>query len=286
MPADGSLTEPVAGPSARHGWCRVHRVQRGAPAGRRGHPRHRARQPQPAVLGGQRGDARGRARRRCRVVVGDVGDAGDGRVGDGGGGRGGAPGRADRGDALDRGPPRRLPRQLPRHAERARGRAAARRSAGGPVLVDQQGLRRPRSGSTSSRRPITTASPISPTASTRPSRSTSPARTRARRAPASSTSATTRTFGVPTVVFRQSCIYGPHQLGAEEQGWLAWFLMASRTGTPITIYGDGKQVRDLLYVDDLHRLLRGGPGRHRRHRRSDLQRRRRSEQQRVGVVAA
>ena len=53
------------------------------------------------------------------------------------------------------------------------------------------------------------------------------------------------------MVFRQSCIYGPHQLGAEEQGWLAWFVMASRTGTPLTIYGDGKQVRDLLYVDDL-----------------------------------
>ena len=60
-----------------------------------------------------------------------------------------------------------------------------------------------------------------------------------------------RTYGVPTVVFRQSCIYGPHQLGAEDQGWLAWFLLASRMGTPLTIYGDGKQVRDLLYVDDL-----------------------------------
>ncbi len=60
-----------------------------------------------------------------------------------------------------------------------------------------------------------------------------------------------RTYGVPTVVFRQSCIYGPHQLGAEDQGWLAWFMLASRTGTPLTIFGDGKQVRDLLYVDDL-----------------------------------
>ena len=60
-----------------------------------------------------------------------------------------------------------------------------------------------------------------------------------------------RTYGVPTVVFRQSCIYGPHQLGAEEQGWLAWFVMAARTGMPMTIFGDGKQVRDLLYVDDL-----------------------------------
>ena len=61
----------------------------------------------------------------------------------------------------------------------------------------------------------------------------------------------TRTYGVPTVVFRQSCIYGPHQLGVEDHGWLAWFLLAARTGSPMTIYGDGKQVRDLLFVDDL-----------------------------------
>ncbi|CAN5589995.1 GDP-mannose 4,6-dehydratase [soil metagenome] len=60
-----------------------------------------------------------------------------------------------------------------------------------------------------------------------------------------------RTYGVPTVAFRQSCIYGPHQLGAEDQGWLAWFLIAARSGQPITVFGDGKQVRDLLYVDDL-----------------------------------
>jgi len=60
-----------------------------------------------------------------------------------------------------------------------------------------------------------------------------------------------RTYGMRTVVFRQSCIYGPHQLGAEDQGWLAWFLVAARSGRPLTIYGDGKQVRDLLYVDDL-----------------------------------
>ena len=60
-----------------------------------------------------------------------------------------------------------------------------------------------------------------------------------------------RTFELPTVVFRQSCIYGPHQLGSEDQGWLAWFLLATRARRPPTIYGDGKQVRDLLYVDDL-----------------------------------
>ena len=60
-----------------------------------------------------------------------------------------------------------------------------------------------------------------------------------------------RTYGLRTVTFRQSCIYGEHQLGAEEQGWLAWFLVALRSGRPITIFGDGKQVRDLLHVDDL-----------------------------------
>lgn len=60
-----------------------------------------------------------------------------------------------------------------------------------------------------------------------------------------------RTYGLRTVVFRQSCIYGEHQLGVEDQGWLAWFLLALRAGKPITIFGDGKQVRDLLHVDDL-----------------------------------
>lgn len=60
-----------------------------------------------------------------------------------------------------------------------------------------------------------------------------------------------RIYGVPTVVLRQSCIYGPHQFGIEDQGWVAWFVIAAVTGKPITIYGDGKQVRDLLYVDDL-----------------------------------
>lgn len=60
-----------------------------------------------------------------------------------------------------------------------------------------------------------------------------------------------RIYDVPTVVFRQSCIYGPRQMGVEDQGWLAWFIIALVTGKPITIYGDGKQVRDLLYIDDL-----------------------------------
>jgi CDP-paratose 2-epimerase len=60
-----------------------------------------------------------------------------------------------------------------------------------------------------------------------------------------------RVYGLPSVVLRQSCIYGARQFGAEDQGWVAWFLIAAVTGRPISIYGDGKQVRDLLYVDDL-----------------------------------
>jgi CDP-paratose 2-epimerase len=60
-----------------------------------------------------------------------------------------------------------------------------------------------------------------------------------------------RIYHLRTVVFRQSAIYGPRQFGIEDQGWLAWFIIAAVAGTPITIYGDGKQVRDVLYVDDL-----------------------------------
>lgn len=60
-----------------------------------------------------------------------------------------------------------------------------------------------------------------------------------------------RIYGLPTVCFRQSCIYGRRQFGIEDQGWVAWFLIAALTGKPITVYGDGKQVRDLLFVDDL-----------------------------------
>jgi CDP-paratose 2-epimerase len=50
---------------------------------------------------------------------------------------------------------------------------------------------------------------------------------------------------------RQSCIYGCRQFGVEDQGWVAWFAIAAESGRPITIYGDGRQVRDILYVDDL-----------------------------------
>ncbi len=60
-----------------------------------------------------------------------------------------------------------------------------------------------------------------------------------------------RTFGLPAAVFRMSCIYGPHQCGNEDQGWVAHFLIRALAEDPITIYGDGMQVRDLLFVDDL-----------------------------------
>ena len=60
-----------------------------------------------------------------------------------------------------------------------------------------------------------------------------------------------RIYGLPTVVFRQSAIYGPRQFGVEDQGWAAHFVIAAQTGKPIRIYGDGKQVRDMLYIDDL-----------------------------------
>lgn len=60
-----------------------------------------------------------------------------------------------------------------------------------------------------------------------------------------------RIYNLRTVVFRQSCIYGPHQYGFEEQGWVAWFMIAALRNKKITIYGNGKQVRDLLYIDDL-----------------------------------
>jgi CDP-paratose 2-epimerase len=60
-----------------------------------------------------------------------------------------------------------------------------------------------------------------------------------------------RSYGLATAVFRMSCIYGPHQHGTEDQGWLAHFMLRAADGQPITIYGDGKQVRDALFVDDL-----------------------------------
>ncbi len=60
-----------------------------------------------------------------------------------------------------------------------------------------------------------------------------------------------KSFGLSTVAFRMSCIYGNHQCGNEDQGWVAHFLMQAMAGQPITVYGDGCQVRDILFVDDL-----------------------------------
>ena len=60
-----------------------------------------------------------------------------------------------------------------------------------------------------------------------------------------------RIYGLRTLVMRQSCIYGYRQFGIEDQGWVAWFMIAALKGRPITIYGDGKQVRDILFIDDL-----------------------------------
>lgn len=60
-----------------------------------------------------------------------------------------------------------------------------------------------------------------------------------------------RIFDLKTVVFRQSCIYGPFQMGVEDQGWVAHFSKQILQQQPLTIYGDGHQVRDLLFVNDL-----------------------------------
>jgi CDP-paratose 2-epimerase len=60
-----------------------------------------------------------------------------------------------------------------------------------------------------------------------------------------------RSFDIPTLVARMSCIYGPHQCGTEDQGWVAHFIMQALAHRPITLYGDGRQVRDILFVEDL-----------------------------------
>lgn len=65
-----------------------------------------------------------------------------------------------------------------------------------------------------------------------------------------------RIYGLRTVVMRQSCIYGQRQFGVEDQGWVAWFAIAAIFGKPITVYGNGKQVRDLLHVKDLAQAWR------------------------------
>jgi CDP-paratose 2-epimerase len=58
-------------------------------------------------------------------------------------------------------------------------------------------------------------------------------------------------YGLKSTAFRCSCMFGPHQWGKEEQGWVAWFCIAAALGKPLNIYGNGKQVRDLLYIDDV-----------------------------------
>ena len=65
-----------------------------------------------------------------------------------------------------------------------------------------------------------------------------------------------RIYGLPTVVFRMSCIYGTRQFGTEDQGWVAHFARALRAGDPLTVFGDGHQVRDILWIDDLVRAMR------------------------------
>lgn len=60
-----------------------------------------------------------------------------------------------------------------------------------------------------------------------------------------------RTFSLRTVVFRQSCIYGPGQYAIENHGWVNWFIASALAGREIRIFGDGRQVRDVLYIDDL-----------------------------------
>jgi CDP-paratose 2-epimerase len=65
-----------------------------------------------------------------------------------------------------------------------------------------------------------------------------------------------RIYGMRTVVFRMSCQYGIRQFGNEDQGWVVHFVIAAHFGKPINIYGDGKQVRDMLYIEDLCRAFR------------------------------
>lgn len=65
-----------------------------------------------------------------------------------------------------------------------------------------------------------------------------------------------RSFGLPAAVLRMSCIYGPRQMGNEDQGWVAHFLIRALAGEPVTLYGDGRQVRDILHVRDVVTVYR------------------------------
>jgi CDP-paratose 2-epimerase len=69
-----------------------------------------------------------------------------------------------------------------------------------------------------------------------------------------------RIYDIPTVVFRMSCQYGPRQFGNEDQGWVAHFIIAAAKNRDINIYGDGKQVRDILYIDDLVAAFKAASG--------------------------
>ena len=60
-----------------------------------------------------------------------------------------------------------------------------------------------------------------------------------------------RVYDIKATTFRQSCIYGPRQFGSQDQGWISWFIISSLSKQAINIYGNGKQVRDILYIDDL-----------------------------------
>ena len=64
-----------------------------------------------------------------------------------------------------------------------------------------------------------------------------------------------RTFNLNTVVFRLSCIYGQNQWGTEDQGWISWFIISSLKSSKINIFGNGKQVRDILHINDLVNLI-------------------------------
>lgn len=66
-----------------------------------------------------------------------------------------------------------------------------------------------------------------------------------------------RSYGIPTAVLRMSCIYGPRQFGTEDQGWVAHFLLRALSGEPVVVFGDGRQVRDVLHVHDAVRAYRG-----------------------------
>jgi CDP-paratose 2-epimerase len=71
-----------------------------------------------------------------------------------------------------------------------------------------------------------------------------------------------RIYSLRSVTFRQSCIYGTRQFGIEDQGWVAWFTIAAVLGKQITIYGDGKQIRDVLHVEDLVRAYKAAIANH------------------------